>query len=76
MEPNSYVTAKEVSVDDMLTRRNQIFRVVTVDQTKVDPDDEDSPYTEGVWLRNVSTGVNLVLDADEFDAQEFERVAQ
>ena len=74
MEPEIFTLARDVSCDDMLIRKTQIFRVVTVEQTKVDPDDEDSPYTEGVWLRNVSTGVNLILNADEFDAHEFKRV--
>lgn len=74
MEVELFVFARDVSCDDMLTRKNQIFRVVTVEQTKVDPDDEDSPYTEGVWLRNISTGVSLILASDEFDAHEFKRV--
>ena len=77
MEPEVFVVARDLSVDDMLTRRTQIFRVVMVDQKKIDPDldlDGKENLTEGVWLRNISTGVNLTLDSDEFDAHEFERV--
>jgi len=77
MEPEVFVVARDLSVDDMLTRRTQIFRVVMVDQKKIDPDldlDGKENLTEGVWLRNISTGVNLTLDSDEFDAHEFQRV--